>query len=544
MNKHTIAALLLVLAGAVWAQQESRSGPSAPEDTEIVVPDLVLEVEELEVKQVTAVLPDAGELALGQVSIPLPGADELSVDDEAFTVPLPGATATDEATSVFTSGGLGAGSANHVVGELEVYKLGVDPRFRLRFAHEGLDGYQFRQAGTGYFSRENTIDGWFAAGNETVASDIEAAFTDDVIGMQGTGDSFSAGLRATSVDARVTVTPDPLIAIAGLLDGSIASRILSSSGAGEPPREQEISVTPGAEARFSIRTIDIVVETSYFLRYLTSERVPVAQSVDALAGLDAELPEAITLGVRAGVFWEPGERLGYPWRLSVGKLFGDALEVGLSGGYRYERLTLADTWERWPIAGLESDTATDELATDVQWFGELDLRWSGASGLTLTGGVDFAAHEAALDIEPFETVDEEFPLVQRPMLSLEAAAAASWRPVQRVQFQAGWNGSLLESATGVPTSSVLTSIRMSDASERFSASAEARTGFYPEVAMPMVGLSGSFAPSDEIEFTIELSDLLAPLLEEGRPSIGAVGSEDFPFIEPGFRASIFTRISL
>jgi hypothetical protein len=62
--------------------------------------------------------------------------------------------------------------------------------------------------------------------------------------------------------------------------------------------------------------------------------------------------------------------------------------------------------------------------------------------------------------------------------------------------------------------------------------------------MPWLGLTGSFAPSDELEFTLEFADMLAPLLESGRPAHGPSVSPEFPFIEPGFRASIFTRISL
>jgi hypothetical protein len=547
-----LAALLIMsVAGLAGAQdragvagQPPVSGPAAPEETDIVVPDLVLEVEELEVEQVSAVLPDEEELALGQVTIPLPGAEELTVDDEAFSVPLPGSPAATETTSVFSSGRLGAGSANHIVGELSLYKLGADPRFRLRFAYEGLDGFQFRPPGSGYFSRSNVIDGWFAASGERANAETEAAFREDVLGLQGQSDSFSAGLRRTTVSAEAVLVPEPLISLAGTLDGSVGSRILSTTRGNQASDELEIAATPAVEARFAIRAIDIVFESSYFIRALMSENLPLGQNVDLLGGVDVELPASMTLGARAGIFWEPGSPLDYPWRVSLGALFGDAFEASIEGGYRVERITLEEIWDRVPLAGVSSSAAVSELANDRQWYAGLATRWSGVSGLTITGEIDFATHDAAVDVGSYDAFAEEFPLQQRSMLTLTSGVSASWRPVQRMQVQAGWTGSFLGTPAGVPTSTVEGSLRVNDESERFTGVVEARSDFYPQAAMPWLGITGSFAPSDELEFSLELADLLAPLLEEGRGSLGPVPSDEYPFIEPGFRASVYSRISL
>ncbi|MFW5788884.1 MAG: hypothetical protein ACOCW3_02985 [Spirochaetota bacterium] len=555
MNKHPkalLAALLIIVGAALGGAQDRtgvesdapESGPEAPEETDIVVPDLVLEVEELDVPQLTAVLPDEEELALGQVSIPLPGAEELTVDDEAFSVPLPGSPAATETTSVFSSGRLGAGSANHIVGELSLYKLGADPRFRLRFAYEGLDGFQFRPPGSGYFSRSNVIDGWFAASGERANAEIDGAFQEDVLGLQGQSDSFSAGLRRTTMSAEAVFVPEPLISLAGKLDGSVGSRIPSTTRGNQTSDELEIAAMPAVEARFSIQAVDIVFESSYFIRALLSEHVPLGQNVDLLGGVDVDLPASMTLGARAGIFWEPGVPLDYPWRVSLGMLFGDAFEASLEGGYRVQRITMEGIWDRIPLAGVSSGEAVSELANDRQWYAALDTRWSGASGLSLTGEVDFAAHDAAVDIAAYDTFAEEFPLVQDPMLTLESGVRASWRPGQRMQVQAGWSGSFLDTPVGIPTSSIEGSLRVSDESERFTGVVEVRSDFYPQAAMPWLDITGSFAPSDELEFSLELADLLAPLLEQGRGTLGPVPSDEYPFIEPGFRASIFSRISL
>jgi hypothetical protein len=554
MNKrHTVVifALLTLVASGAWAQTsdspgglDPSSGPRSPEETEIIVPELVLRVPELELQQVSAVLPEEGELALGQVNIPLPGAQELDVDEEAFSIPLPGTAPQPEGTSVFSSGRLGAGTMNHVVGELSLFKLGADPRFRLRFSHEGLDGYQFLDAGTGYFSNSNTIDGWFSARTEQLSSEVEASFSEEVDGLQGRSDFFSAGVRRTTGSADLTFTPDPLVELNGNLDASVTSRIQSTSGSSAVPREQEFSVTPAAEGRVAVGAVDIVLSTSYFLRFLAGGELPVQQDVDLLAGVDVELPASWSATARAGILWEPGSALSYPWSLTLSALFGEALETTLSGGYRVERLTLGEIWADVPLAAVGDAEADADLVNDGQWYGSFGARWSGPSGLTVTAGADFVAHETVVDIREYDPVADEFPFIQRPVLTLATSARASWRPESRIQVQAGWNGVFLDSVTGTPTGSVDGSVRVSDASERFTAAAEARADFYPEVSMPWTALSGSFAPSEELEFTLEFTDLLAPLLEQGRPTIGPEVSPGFPFIEPGFRASLFTRISL
>ncbi len=539
--KHVAIALLLAAtaAGAV-AQQ---SGPAAPQETDIVVPELLLEIEELEVQQVTAVLPDEGDLVLGRVSVLLPGADELSVDEGAFAVPAPGVARPTDAPSVFSSGRLGAGTANHIVGELSLFRLGASPRFRLRFSHEGIDGYQFREAGTGYFASTNVIDGWFSGGTERLGTDVEAAFSEEVHGLQGVSDFYSVGLRKTDLAAALAFAPEPVIRLTGGVDAGMATRIQSVSGAGPVPREQEFAIKPEAEARFAIRAVDIVVSTSYFLRFMRAGELPVYQDVDVLAGVDVEISDALSTSARAGVLWEPGTDLRYPWSLRLEMLLVDALEAHLSGGYRVDRITLADIWSDVPQAGVGPSNRPG-LASDGQWYAGIGTRWSGPTGLAFTSGVDFVAHDSVVDLEAFDPETSRFPFIQRSMLSLIASSRVGWRPGPRMLAEAGWTGRFLDTTYDMPTGSAGGAIRVADASQRLTAGAELQIDFFPEVTMPNLGVSGSFAPSDELEFSLEFTDILAPLLEAGRPGIGPRVNPDYPFIQPGFRASLFTRISL
>jgi hypothetical protein len=62
--------------------------------------------------------------------------------------------------------------------------------------------------------------------------------------------------------------------------------------------------------------------------------------------------------------------------------------------------------------------------------------------------------------------------------------------------------------------------------------------------MPNLSLSGALEAGGGVEFVVEGVDVLSPLLPDGRPTIGPTVDAAHPFIEPGFRVSLFTRISL
>ncbi|MCK4515662.1 MAG: hypothetical protein KAU31_10415, partial [Spirochaetaceae bacterium] len=262
-----VVALLTVLTSSVVAQD---SGPAEPSQTEIIIPEFVLRVEELGVEEVEAVLPNEAELALGQIALPLPGADELAVSDIAFDAPLPAVAARSGGPSVFSTGRLGAGTANHVLGELSIYKLGTDPRFRLGFAHQGLDGFQFNPAGTGYYTFTNAIDGWLSIQSETLELEGEAGFAESEMGLQDKSVYNAVSVRATDLTAELTYTPDPLVTVTAGLDAGMATRLQTTSDAAAPPRDQEYVVEPAVEARIDVRSLDLIFRSSYSLRLLTN----------------------------------------------------------------------------------------------------------------------------------------------------------------------------------------------------------------------------------------------------------------------------------
>ncbi len=536
--KYALIALLLSTAATNGLAQ---AGPAAPERTDIVVPELILRVEELQVQRITAPLPNEGELALGRVAIALPAPGELVFDDSAFVIDAPGRTPIAPGSSVFSTGRLGAGSSNHIVGELTLFKLGADPRFRLGFGYEGIDGYQFRSAGTGFFRTTNRVDGSIAAATDTTRFDANGSFTDRADGLQGVTDYFSVGVRRTQVDATLEYRPDPLIAITSSIDGTLSTRIQSTSESSEVPREREYSLLPDIEARISVAAVDIVFGTSYFLRFFPDGSLPFAHDVDASAGIDLDLP-IVQASVRGGVRWDFATRIAYPWSARLGVLIADRVDASVFGGLRVDRTRYADLWAEVPLLAVGGQNG--ELRRNQEWFGGASARWSGPSGLAVSTEVEYTWSDARIEVAGLNE-QSVYSFEQRPLSSLRVSSRAGWRVSPTFSIQTGWTGRFIDTVAGVPSGAIDGALAWSDPSGRFGLSGEVSSGFYPEPTLPRVGLTGSYVIADGVEIDLELLDLLAPLLgERGRAAFGPMVGDRFPFIEPGLRGSLITRISL
>ena len=537
MNKALFALLLCAAATSGFAQ----AGPAAPEQTDIVVPELILRVEELQVQRITAPLPNEGELALGRVAIPLPAPGELVFDDSAFVVDAPGRTPIVPGSSVFSTGRLGAGSSNHIVGELTLFKLGADPRFRLGFGYEGIDGYQLRSAGTGFFRTTNRVDGSIAAATDRLWFDANGSFTDRTDGLQGGTDYFSVGVRRTQADATLEYRPDPLISIASSIDGTLSTRIQSTSDSAEVPREREYTLLPDVEARFRVAAVDLVIGASYFLRLFPGGSLPFAHDIDATAGVDLELP-VVQAMVRGGVRWDFATRIAFPWSARLSVLIDDRFDTSVFGGLRIDRTRYADLWGGLPLLAVGAEDGG--FRENREWFAGASARWAGPSGLAVSTEVEYTLSDARIDVTGL-TEQSVYGFVQRPLSGLRVSSRAGWRVSPTFSIQTGWTGRFIDTVTGVPTGSIDGVLAWSDPTGRVGLSGEVSSGFYPEPTMPRLGVTGSYALADGVEIDLELVDLLAPLLgERGRPAFGPTVGDRFPFIEPGLRGSLITRISL
>jgi len=551
-----IAAVLLTAAAAnLWPQSSEdnnasrpsageQTGPSQPDDTEIVVPDLALEIEEDSVTELIIELPTIDELEVSSLSLPLPEIGELEVDEDAFLVnALPSGIRASDGQSIYSNGRLGAGSSNHIIGEVTVFKIGVPPEFRLEFGYEGLDGFQGRSPGTGYFLTENRIAGGIDTRGEELSLEAEASYDELERGLQGQSEFFSVEVRSFAGAATLRYRPEPVFELAGSFDGSWANRILTKSELNEAPRDQEVSLAPRALATLTFGVVDLRMGLAYTGVFSAGGAVSEYQESTFTTGIRVTPTQTFAVDGNVSVLWEFGDSLRYPFDIEIQALLGEGMQMKLSGGLAYKRPRYYREWQERPLLPADTRAYVEALELNERWFVSSGANWSLPGGVNVRGSLGYRVESGAVEVTGYEASETALLFHQRRLEAIDSALELAFRPGLQLQAELGVRGSFIDRRTGASVSVLSGAVEYRTNNERVTLGADTELTFYPEAGVPWIVVNAAVNVADGVDLELEAKDLLAPLFA-GRPEIGAEPTSAFPFIEPGFRATILTRISL
>ncbi|TVQ40649.1 MAG: hypothetical protein EA384_02425 [Spirochaetaceae bacterium] len=543
---------LIVMVGAVAVAQEderARAGVTAPAETDITLPEAFLEVEELLIETVEATLPQPPDLVLATVSVPLPTEEELRISDALFELPGPDQTGlrTEPApgeSSFFADGVLGTGSNYHILGSLSLFKLGADPRFRFEFAHQSIDGYQFKDPGSGYFEREDTIRGWVTSAiARRMQIEAEGRFHDREEGLQGNPDFYSVGHRYLSGSTELRFAAGDRVDIGLGARGGLSERILTVKDDADPPREDEAYVRPALWIAYNRARSTYRIDGQYELRTYSGGELDTLHALSGALSADLVLTDQLFAEAAAGVYRPLDEGLHIPFRLGMTANLDDQLSVGLSGGYRVLPQRFFDLWQRVPM--IDFDTGAEARPkVESAWFGRAAAAWATFDRrLTLEAAAEYALRDNAVDLLPFDAVENRFPYRQTSLTTLTPQLELTWR-WRFLELGAGWQANLIDRTVLDPAQTWEASAQAVHASERFGAGIDSRMDVYDDPVVPRLGAGAFFKITEGVQFEMELRDLLAPGMPDGRPQIGDSVSGAYPFIEPGLRLILKAQVSL
>lgn len=552
------AVVLLLFAGlsaSLAAQAEGgeerssdlQAGPGLPEETEIKLPDTLLEVEELAVEEIRAELPESPDVPIRPIDLPLPEEEELRVAGGAFALPAPATGADvpeqDDRSSYFASGILGAGSMSHIEGALSLSKLGSDPRLRFQFSHSGLDGYDFRDPGTGYFRSRTYIDGLVAGALGSFDTEGSASFLEEEQGLQGNPNFYSANLRFIELGGDTSYPVSESVELGAALEGRIANRILTIKAAqAAPPRVNELSLRPSLRSLFTLGDASISADTWYSLQGYTGGRGEM-QSLGLRVAADAPVTSELFVGGNVGLYWPFGGDLRVPFGLSITATVEDLVTLELSGGYEAGPRSLFELWQEEPLLADDAGNSLP-LADRRAWVGRADLSWNVLSRrLVVSGGVDVEYDETGLSPAVYDAATGVFPVSQGPRTRVKPDAALTYRAGLFTAEFSG-TGSFIDPSPLEPRYELGVLADLATEDREISGSVELRTPFFPEPALPVIRGELGFRVVEGLRILLRLHDPLAPILDAGRPRYGSSVNDDYPFIAPGFRFSLSTEISL
>jgi len=551
-RKAAIVVYMLAFISLLTAQDTGPSalqaGPSAPEDTEIRLPTKLLEVPELRTDVVKAVLPESSALETPHMEIPLPQESDLQIAESAFNLPAPGSPAGGRVTgntesSFFSDGVLGAGSMNHILGALSLYKLGSNPRFRFNFSHEGLDGYNFEKPGAGYFNTEDVISGWVAGDGDVLDAETEATFREEQNGLQGSNDYYAVDNRYLTGTGSLIYTPTDLLFFKAAVDAASTGKILSVKQNIEPPREAEVYARPALTAGFNLKKFTLRLRTGYNFRYVSESGITDNQSLEARLGMETSIRDSIFLSGGIGGYWAFDNEAEIPFDLGVTLNAADLLSFQAEGGFRVRKLSFTGLWQDVPLLAIGAQ-GNGDLQDVREWYGTGGFTWKiMPEAVTLNGTVNYAFAENAVVLQPYDTVTSSFPYTQESLQTLQPTLSLALRR-NIFALRMEWTGNLMDRTPLMPEQKFTLSAEATEKSERWGANFSSEVDLYDSPVMPRLGLGGFVKVTDGVRLVAEASDLLAPIISGGRPTIGDQVTSDFPFIEPGFRFILKTEVSL
>lgn len=542
-----LLSLFLLPLTVLTAQEEP---PEPPEETEILLPPEFFDFRRAGPEEVEALLPELPPIEAPAVDLPLPEPVTEPGEVAAVRIPEPREAFSEEASpggsSIFTTGTLGAGSTNYILGELALFKIGEEPRFRIEFLHRGLDGFAFNDPGTGHFLRVDRLAGWVAAESEEGRSgELSASYQERELGFQGRPSYYSAEFRTIAGEAEVRLPLADRVSAYARADLGYTNRLYTVKDPTlDPPQAGETRVSPrlGVELDFSRFGLDLYGLSG--LRNIDGAPVSSVQKIGGGVEASYELGERWITGAGLAILNEPDRGFLFPFFISLGYELEDRFSLELSGGMEQEIPYLATLWEEYPYLA-PGNIAGTELPSQEAWYGQGRIGWRPPfTGLEfeLAGryeerlrGITVNPYESATDLLPFETEDRE---------QFTGELNTIWRPNSRVELSAGWETLFLDrhflepEHRGTLTGDILTPGRVWGG--RFDLSLP----FYDELLLPVWNVEAYVRPLEAVEVRLGVDDILSPLLDDGRGRGSDEPTEEYPFVEPGFTVRLETRITL
>jgi len=529
------------------ATAESPS-PSAPEETDILLPTLLIEVEDFAAEQILAELPPVRELQVPRVTSDVFAGAGPFATDAALAMPMPredfdiGSGRMVGESSIFSTGRIGAGSMNHIIGAISLYKLGADPRFRFEFSHEGLDGYSLKAPGSGYFHSENSIEGWIAGGVGPTELQFEGSFLEREDGLQNNSAYYSSSHRYFDGGIDLSGQPAPGFVVRGGLAADYSTRIYTD--ADDPPGADETIVRPYFRAAWELDRLALQFDLDSEFQFTdddTWNREYYRNTLNSSLGLEYALRAPVVLGARAGVSWWVDNSFFFPFGLSLETAVG-RFALRVEGGLELDYPRFAQLWRSTPFISVAD---RDVPPPEQNWFGALELQYQLLPGvLEISPGVRYEYRVDVVDTPAFDSSSASFPVQLRDRQTLRPGVGALLTPGEHTELSVRYEAALFELLSTEARHALEVDAVVQHSSRRFGGGVSSVWNYREEVQLPEIGLRSFFRVSDGVELEARLQDILEPALPDGRAAQGDKITDDFPFIQPGFRFLITAQIYL
>ncbi len=531
MNRLLILCILFMLLIFPAAGQSVE-----PDEPDIVLPDVVLQLEGLPADASETVVPEDMILYEPELSPVLPDAEELAVSGEMLEVPLldKDTPAESQANAFYAEGVFGLGLVSHLISDLTLYKLGLEPRFSLHMKHETLDGFNGNEAGTGYSSREDALDLEISYKDEKIGTDFSVNYLEKETGMQTQGSFYSRIQRFYMLDGRFVFYKINNAEFS--VGGNVGYLNTDMTGAASD-LFWEFTAYPSFK-------IDVRGENSFFdselfyqLRQIDDGTVSEdkhAVRLDLSAGY--EFKNGMSLSGIVGARWVIGDTIWVPFRITFEGNITESSTFSVSGGLKDETPRYLDIYKYSPY--LDSSSMPER---EIDWFGKLStaFRISNVIRAEISAQFDAADSMNVPDFSSQDPLTALYGMTVTDAIMLTAVIDTEWKLSRGFMFTIGWKSQVLPDINPYEAAHQLDfTLSLATPDDKLGLDTGLLWQITDAIQSPEISVDAYYEIADGIKFILEGQDILVPILNPGgRTRFG-------DFIEPGLVLTIKTQISL
>ena len=523
--------LPLLVCAVLHAGAETLPEPTGPGD--LVLPPIVLEVEDLSEVRIEARLPPEEDLLPPDRRFPLPQPGVLAIVEPSLpSTDGTGQPAGPTGSALATRAALGVGTPRGMSAEVQLTAAGT-PGLDVSFTHESLDGFGGRPPGSGFDLREDRLSAAVALAPWGADLDLEGIWNDRARGLQGlggTGSTTTATARTIGGSVSLSGRPAAWLTLGGGLEVANDELVL----AGPSPRDiTELGVSPSlsAAAAFGRWTLGLTARYEFHAGTLIADpfvnghrfRTDLTVGVEPVSGWQLE----------AGVGWHwTGEGMSTaPFHAALSGTPLEFLTFSLRGGYRAVPVDLADALAAHPFL-LPVQTEDSE-----GWFGALDLTLGVGGAISATAGLSYTSGSGMLDADGTpDPVTGLYPVEQRPADGLALTGSLRWSIAAWLTLNASLAVNLPDRPWYEPFGAVSVELTALEATGRMGATLSAVSDTKTFLPLPGMNLGGFLRVSPAVRLRLDASDLLGPLagprIDLGvyeRPGLRVTGSVQVDF---------------
>ncbi len=525
------AALLFALV-ALSTGAETLPEPTGPGD--LVLPPIVLEVEDLAAVRVEARLPPEEELVPPERRFPLPEPGSLPIGEPSLpsaSTSATGAAAAGTSPAIETRAEIGVGVLRDVTAAVTLATKS-DPGLEVSFRHDSLDGFGGHPPGSGFDLRDDRLSAAVALAPWGTDLAIEGTWREHSRGLQGLGGVYEA-LTVRSVAAGASIGGDPLpwLSLVGGLDVASDEMVLAGPA---PSRISETGVAPSVSATATLGawTLGLAARYDFHAGTLIADPFEDGHRFRADLSVAVEAAPGWLLDAAVGWHWTGEGMSAAPFHLGLTGTPLPFLTFALRGGYQAVAIDLGDVLAAnvllLPAATVDSEG----------WFGSVDLILGVGNAISATAGLSYARESSMLDaVGTADPGTGLYPVIQRATDGLTLTGGLRWSIAAWLTLSASLVANLPDRPWYEPAGTLNVELAAIESSGRMgatlSAAGEAGSAGVP---LPRVDFGGFLRVSPAVRLRLDASDLFGPLavprVELGafeRPGLRVVGTVQLEF---------------